>query len=152
MRLSRTLAMFATITLIGVACSDDTVGIPAGLEVFTADLNGANERPTAVTTTAKGRAIITVLDNQLTWKVEITQPIDNINAGHIHHESAENAGPVRVNFNPPASGAAFTGTATVGSLVVADSILEFMRAGNSYVNIHTNVNPAGEIRGQLRKL
>src|SRR2546425_9743108 len=89
MRVSRALAMFGTISLIGVACSDNTTGIPAGLEVFTATLNGANERLTPVTTTATGTAIVTVLGNQLSWKVDITSAIDSITAGHIHHRSEE---------------------------------------------------------------
>ena len=151
MRVSRTLVMFATVSLIGVACSDNSTGIPAGLEVFTADLSGANERPSTVTTTARGRAIVTFLDNQLSWKVEITSPIDSIIAGHIHHAPVDSAGPVRVNFNPPATDVGFTGTATVGSVVVEDSVLNFIRAGNAYVNIHTKANPGGAIRGQLRK-
>src|SRR2546425_4926754 len=71
MRVSRALAMFGTISLIGVACSDNTTGIPAGLEVFTATLNGANEAPTPVTTTATGHAIVTILGNVVTWKVVI---------------------------------------------------------------------------------
>jgi CHRD domain len=32
-----------------------------------------------------------------------------------------------------------------------DELVEAIRAGIAYANIHTNVNPAGEIRGQLRK-
>jgi len=153
MRVSRVLVMFATISLVGVACSDNntTTGIPAGLSVFTATLNGANEKPTAVTTTAAGSAIVTILGNQLSWKVDITSAIDSITAGHIHHAPIDSAGGVRVNFNPTPTGLAFTGTATQGSATVADSIIAFIQAGKSYVNIHTRKNGAGEIRGQLVK-
>jgi len=143
--------MFALIAALGVACGDDTTAIPAGLKVFTATLNGANEKPTAVTTTAKGTAIVTVLGNQLTWKVDITSAIDSITAGHIHHAPIDSAGGVRVNFAPAPTGVGFTGTATQGSIAVADSIIAFMDAGNAYVNIHTKKNGAGEIRGQLVK-
>lgn len=149
MRVTRVFTVFAAVSLLGLACGDDPAGIPAGLEVFTAALNGANERPT-VTTTATGTAIVTVLGNLVSWKVDVVN-IDSIVAGHIHHGVADSAGPVRVNFNPPVTGQNFTGTATVGSATVADSILVFMRAGRGYVNIHTQVNGAGEIRGQLRK-
>jgi len=151
MRFTRAFTAVAIVTLVGLACSDDTVGIPSGIEIFTANLTGANERPTAVTTTAKGTAIVTVLGNLVSWKVDVVD-IDSIIAGHIHHGVVDSAGPVRVNFNPPIRGQNFTGTATVGSITVADSVLAFMRAGNSYVNIHTAVNTGGEIRGQLRKL
>lgn len=153
MRVGRMLTMFAAAALIGGACSDDTTGIPAGLEVFTTTLNGANERPTPVTTTARGTAIVTVLGNQLTWKVDITSPIDSISAGHIHHHVADSAGPVRVNFNVTPTGPGFTGTATQGTFVLTgDSVQTWLRDGAAYVNIHTKANPGGEIRGQLRKL
>ena len=150
MRASRLMTVLSIVTLVGLACSDDTTGIPAGLEVFTATLNGANERPNPVTTAATGTAIVTVLGNLLSWKVDVVN-IDSIVAGHIHHAPADSAGGVRLNFAPPVTGQNFTGTATVGSATVADSVLAFMRAGNAYVNIHTQVNGGGEIRGQLRK-
>jgi hypothetical protein len=152
MRVSRTFMLLAAVALLGVACKDNiTTAIPAGLSVFTATLNGANEKPTAVTTTARGSAIVTILGNQLSWKVDITSAIDSITAGHIHHAPIDSAGGVRVNFTPAPTGVAFTGTATQGSIVVADSIIAFIQAGNSYVNIHTKKNGAGEIRGQLIK-
>lgn len=152
MRASRVLSVLVATTLIGVACGDDPAGIPAGLEVFTADLNGANERPNPVTTSARGRAIVTIMDSLISWKVEITSPIDNITAGHIHHGGPNDAGPFRVNFTPPASGPGFTGTATVGSVTVqGDSIQTWIRGGEAYVNIHTSANGGGEIRGQLRR-
>ncbi len=151
MRVMRAFTVFATVALVGVACSDNTTAIPAGLKVFTANLNGANERLTPVTTTAKGTAIVTVLGNQLSWKVDITSAIDSITAGHIHHAPIDSAGGVRVNFAPAPTGVGFTGTATQGAIAVADSIIAFMDAGNAYVNIHTKKNPGGEIRGQLVK-
>jgi hypothetical protein len=151
MRVTRLVTVLSTVALVGLACSDDATGIPAGVEIFTATLNGANERPTPVTTTATGTAVVTVLGNLVSWKVDVVN-IDSIVAGHIHHGPVDSAGGVRVNFVPAVTGQNFTGTATVGSATVADSILVFMRAGNSYVNIHTAVNGGGEIRGQLRKL
>src|SRR6185437_16301978 len=116
MHVSRVLAMFAAISLIGVACSDDnTTGIPAGLEVFKATLNGANERPTAVTSTATGSAIVTVLGNQISWKVDITTAIDSVIAGHIHRGVADSAGGVVQSLAPTPTGIGFTGTVANGS-------------------------------------
>ena len=150
MRATRVFAVLAAVAAIGVACGDDTVWIPSGVEIFTATLNGANERPTAVTTTATGTAIVTVLGNLVSWKVDVVD-IDSIVAGHIHHGPIDSAGPVRVNFSPAVRGQNFTGTATVGSLTVGDSVLTWMRDGKTYVNIHTAINGGGEIRGQLVK-
>jgi hypothetical protein len=144
------LAVFAAIAIVG-SCSDNTTGIPAGLEVFTASLNGANERPTPVTTTAQGSAIITALGNQLSWKVDITSAIDSVTIGHIHRGVADSAGGVIQNLAPTPTGIGFAGTVALGSAVVVDSVLTLMRAGRAYVNIHTKKNPGGEIRGQLVK-
>ncbi len=152
MRVLRALTTFAAIAAIGSCSNNNTTGIPAGLEVFTTSLNGANERPTPVTTTATGTAIVTVLGNQLSWKVDITSAIDSIIAGHIHHAPKDSAGPVRVNFSVTATGPGFTGTATQGSVTLTgDSVQTWLRQGNAYVNIHTKKNPGGEIRGQLVK-
>jgi len=144
------LAVFAAIAIVG-SCSDNTVGIPAGLEVFTASLNGANERLTPVTTTAQGSAIITALGHQLSWKVDITSAIDSVTIGHIHRAVVDSAGGVIQNLSPTPTGIGFTGTVALGSAVVVDSVLTLMRAGKAYVNIHTKKNPGGEIRGQLVK-
>src|SRR6267378_934975 len=151
MRATRVFTVLAALAVIGVSCKDETTGIPAGLEVYTAVLNGANEKPTPVTTAATGTAIVTVMGNLISWKVDVVN-IDSIIAGHIHHGPVDSTGPVRVNFSPAVTGQNFTGTATQGSLVVTgDSVQTWLREGNGYVNIHTAVNGGGEIRGQLRK-
>ena len=147
-------AVVSTVGAIAIACSDNnSTGIPAGLEVYTATLNGANEAPTAVTTTATGHATVTILgDSLLSWEVVIDSPIDSIILGHIHRRAADSvAGNVQVNFNPPATGAGFTGTATIGSATPVDSILAIIRDGRAYVNIHTKAHTGGEIRGTLVK-
>jgi CHRD domain-containing protein len=150
-------AAVSTVGAIAVACSDNnSTGIPAGLEVYTATLNGANEAPTPVTTTATGHAIVTILgDSLVSWEVIIDTPIDSIILGHIHRHAADSvAGNVQINFAPPATGLGFTGTATIGSSAPAspaDSILAIIRAGRAYVNIHTKAHTGGEIRGTLVK-
>ena len=159
----RAVSMFAVIAAFGVACGDDTTGIPSNVEIFKADLNGANERPALPTpTTATGEATITVMGNLLSWSVQVTN-IQNVNIGHIHYGPADSAGGVMVSLSPTPGDYAATTTIAQGSLIVVDSVLVHMRAGKAYVNIHTSDPalagnntpgdyPAGEIRGQLRKL
>jgi|SRR6185312_14074623 hypothetical protein len=157
---SRALALLVTAALVGVACSDDNgVTIPAELEIYTAQLNGANEAPTAVTTTATGHAVVTILGNIVTWQVDVDSPIDSLIAGHIHRHAADSvAGNVRVDFKPgsawsaAATGQGVTGTVALGDTTLAapgDSMLAIIREGRSYVNLHTRANPGGEIRGTL---
>src|SRR6267378_4771951 len=147
MRLSQAIMTFATLlttaALVAAACSDNTTGIPSGVEIYTAQLNGANEAPTAVTTTATGHAVVTVLGKLVSWKVDIDAAIDSMTAGHIHRHAADSvAGNVQIPFAVAASGIGFTGTAAVGSATAPnDSIIALMRAGRTYVNIHTKKNP-----------
>ena len=37
-----------------------------------------------------------------------------------------------------------------GTAVISKTIVNEMKAGDTYVNVHTVKNPAGEIRGQIR--
>ena len=156
MRLTRLPLMLGAVGFIMLACSNDSTtapptGIPAGVEIFTATLTGAGERPTPVTTTATGTAVITVLDHLLSWRVDVVG-IDSVTLSHIHKGVADSAGGVIVNFNPAPTGLAFTGNLTTGSLVVNDSVLVLMRAQRAYVNVHTKKNGGGEMRGQTIKV
>ena len=156
----RAFASFVSVALIGGACSDNGVTIPSGLEIYTAQLNGANEAPTPVTTTATGHAVVTILGNTVTWKVDVDAPIDSLIAGHIHRRAADSvAGNVRVDFTlgervwaAGTTGPGITGTVAQGSTTLdapADSMLAVIRAGRSYVNLHTRAHQGGEIRGTL---
>jgi len=154
MHVSRGLAVFATAAaLLGVACKDNNSPSTPGPEVFKATLNGTNERPTPVTTTAAGNATVTVSasGDTLTWTVNITSAIDSVIAGHIHRGVADSAGGVIQSLSPTPTGIGFTGTVASGTAVPPDSVIALMRAGRAYVNIHTKAHTGGEIRGQLVK-
>src|SRR3989442_8495545 len=100
MRVSRVVGLLAIGTAVGLACKDTIINIPSSVEIYTATLNGSNERPTAVTTSAAGAATITVLGNLVSWKVDITSPIDSVIIGHIHDGTADVAGRALVPYNP----------------------------------------------------
>src|SRR5262245_66687944 len=89
--LPRTAAVLAVSSLLVLTCNDASVSNPAGLEVFTASLTGGNERPSPVTTSATGSAIVTVLGQSVTWKVDVID-IDSGNAAHIHIGRRQDAG------------------------------------------------------------
>lgn len=165
MRATRMFSVLTAVTIVGVACGDDVTGIPSGVEIFVADLNGANEIPPLVSpTTATGVATMTAMGNLLSWRVEVTN-LSNVNIGHIHYGPADSARGVMVDLNPTPGSYTTTTVIAQGSLVVNDTVLVHMRAGKAYVNIHTSDNvggndpvgpagdyPGGEIRGQTRKL
>lgn len=111
---------------------------------FRADLRGAFERPSPVSTTGVGTAIVTIDDNltDATWTMR-TVGVNNINASHIHDATAGGFGGVLV----PLTGA-FTNSAT-GAFTVSSDFLDDLLAERLYVNVHTTANQAGEVRGQL---
>ena len=151
----------AVAVLLAVGCSDD-VGITV-TERFTATLNGANEKPTAVTTTATGTAEFTYVADipALFYQIHVAG-IDSATAAHIHGPADINT-PAGVIVNlftgNPTKPLAFTGTlaeGVVGQLgapvgMTMDSLLVLLRTGNAYVNVHTRVNLGGEIRGQVSR-
>ena len=134
------------------SCKDDVglTSIPPAPERFIAFLSGANE-PTPITTAAQGLATITVNGNVISYSVELSN-IDSAFLAHIHHNVAGLNGPVRVNlYVPPrvSTDSNFSGLLIEDTTTVADSVLTFIRGGAAYVNVHTKLNPGGEIRGQL---
>ena len=151
----------AVAVLLAVGCSDD-VGITV-TERFTATLNGTNEKPNAVTTTATGTAEFTYVADipALFYRIDVAG-IDSATLAHIHGPAdINNPAGVIVNLflGNPTKPLAFTGTlaeGVVGQLgapvgMTMDSLLVLLRTGNAYVNVHTRVNGGGEIRGQVGK-
>lgn len=145
----------------------------AQITVFTAALNGANERPTPTGSTATGFATVTLDEalNTLLVNETFSGLIGGVATGaHIHCcAPASGTGQVAVDFGPngfplgstsgtfshlfdllnPASyGAAFL-TAQGSVLNARNTVVAGMLAGNTYANIHNAQFPAGEIRGQL---
>ena len=150
-RLMFGVGTLAAIVAVG-SCKDDVglTSIPPEPERYVAFLNGAN-KPTPITTPAQGLATVTVNGNVLSYHVEVSN-IDSAFLAHIHHNVAGLNGPVRVNlYVPPrvSTDSNFSGVLVSDTATVADSILTFIRGGAAYVNVHTKLNPGGEIRGQL---
>lgn len=114
---------------------------------FGAQLNGANERPNAVQTSAAGTVTAALEGSTLKLSVSFSGLSANAAAGHIHGPAGKDAAaPVLFPFKnvPAATSGSFTETVTLSDAQIKD-----LREGNYYVNIHTSNNPGGEIRGQL---
>ena len=117
------------------------------MDIYEASLSGTQEVP-PVNTAATGMAEIQVNTNTnvLTWKVTYAGLSGTPTGGHIHGPAVpgQNAG-VLIPFTNVAA-QPVTGQTTITSAQLSD-----LAAGRLYVNLHTVANPAGEIRGQLRK-
>jgi hypothetical protein len=134
--------------------------LPAGgtpePELYATSMNGANERPNSVSTSATGDAYFEGGPGALRYHITVSN-ITGVTAAHIHRGSASEAGPILTTlFMPtsptgPVNGTLTTGTftSTDGNQITMDSLLVLMRNGNAYVNVHTTANPGGEIRGQV---
>jgi Cu/Zn superoxide dismutase len=120
---------------------------------FVAVLNADEEVPhcAAATNASRGLAVFHVTD-EATGTVEFTLVANNlpgdIVAAHIHLAPKGTAGPVKQTLAPTPgeeNGVIKKGSFTNPALVAA------LQADPSayYVNVHTNVCPAGVIRGQL---
>jgi hypothetical protein len=113
---------------------------------FAATLNAGQEKPTPKRTQngAAGKFTATLSGTTLTWKLTFSHLSGPATAAHIHAGKRGVAGAVIVPLCGPCTSGQ-TGTATVSSSVVSQ-----MKAGTTYVNVHTNLNQGGEIRGQIR--
>lgn len=129
---------------------------------FAAELNGSQVVP-PVSTIATGDATakVDISDTQVEYRVEVSN-LSDIQSAHIHlAPSGQNGDVVAVLYPGPTKPGSFTGLLCEGTLLTADlkgplagkdvkALVSAMRAGSTYVNVHTDSFPAGEIRGQLR--
>jgi hypothetical protein len=125
----------------------------------------AAETVPRVNSQATGTAIFQMTSDGLAYWVYLNT-ITNVMMGHIHIGAAGVAGPVAVWLYPAApppvviqgsfSGLVASGTITprnfVGPLAnqPMTALINAINAGNAYANFHTQANPGGEIRGQIR--
>jgi hypothetical protein len=146
------------------ACGDDDDDVD-----FRATLVGSAERPTPVTTPAT--ATFTLEDNGTTMDFVLTLTgtaiVGPITGAHIHAiprsaaAPADTTGAIVVNLSPTAgvtTGILAQGVinaASISSLgggaapISMDSLRTLMIAGRTYVNVHTQANPGGHIRGTI---
>ncbi|MBI1387139.1 MAG: CHRD domain-containing protein [bacterium] len=112
---------------------------------FKAHLTGDQEAPNPVNTTATGDAQVYVSEDWSTveWTLKVFGFTNTITAAHFHNGAPGVAGGVII---PIASGAF---TITSGSAALTMDQLKLFLSDNVYVNVHTNVNGGGEIRGQV---
>ena len=113
---------------------------------FTAVLNAGQEvpHPAGAMSGASGKFTASVSGTQITWKLTFSHLTGAATAAHIHTGKKGVEGAVIVPLCGPCKSPA-SGTGTVTS-----SQLKAMKAGTTYVNVHTAKNPNGEIRGQIK--
>jgi hypothetical protein len=151
-------AALLSVALFGLGCESAT----EDSTIFTTSLAGTNEVP-GNGSAASGGCSVQVSGGTASYSVAVNG-ISNITGAHIHIAPSGANGPIRVVLFPNPGGANFT-TATGavngilrqgdfnGGQVVAitfDDLVNQLRTGNAYCNVHTTAFPAGEIRGQFQ--
>lgn len=138
-----TRTMFATLAL---ATTVAFAG-PAFAEKFKATLNGKSEvPPNASTGTGTADIDYDPASKKISWKLTYSGLTGPAKAAHFHGpaEPGKNAGVVLAI--PGATKSPAEGSATLTDAQAAE-----LEAGKLYVNVHTEANPGGEIRGQVTK-
>lgn len=137
MRTFAAVLLFAALMLVLSACQQ------APKTSFAASLNGQSEVP-AVATDGTGTATLTLDGNAFTLSGSYQNLSGPATMSHIHGPASESDTAGVVVALSAADGE------LSGSGTFTDAQLEELRAGLYYVNVHTDANPAGEIRGQLK--
>jgi hypothetical protein len=128
----------------------------AAIFTYTSALNGFQETPP---TNSQGIATIVLTLNDANFQITGTgqaQFLNNPLTGfHIHEAPFGVAGPVRVDIGtgaisaPDANGLRQINFNMTLTQTAFNDLKTFLDVRNGYFNIHSTVNPGGEIRGQI---
>ena len=151
------LSLFALFSLaIFASVRASAAGEPPA-RAFRTILSGASEVPAVETDAAGAAAAVALPFGQ--GVVTSTHGLEDIQAAHIHLASEGQNGPVVVSLfgNGPVTRNGLLSLVLVqdddlvGPLAgqTVDDLVEEIRNGNAYINVHTAANPGGELRGQL---
>lgn len=130
---------------------------PAAATVFHATLTGDQETPPNLSA-ATGTAVFTLSAEATTLTYDISvSGIDpqQITAAHIHVAPPGTPGAIVLSLSAGRAGTSFHGTLGAADLLGAPGVTTFaafvakLRAGETYVNVHTQNFSGGEIRGQI---
>jgi len=109
---------------------------------FVATLKGSNEVP-PILSKFEGKGSFQLDYESKELKYQISHNVKDATAAHIHGPATTTQnGDVLVTFDSPKS-------TIKGTHILTEQHFEFLRSGLLYVNIHTEANANGEIRGQI---
>jgi Cu/Zn superoxide dismutase len=162
----------AAITAIAVVGPSSSSSSSLSGDQFSARLTGDNEVP-PVNTDATGRIrlIVNSAQDAVDYQISLSNLNGIVTGAHIHSGGSSTNGPIVANLNVHGAfasasagggggGSATTSTSTGGTVTFADlkgplagkqisDLIKLIKDGKAYVNVHTDQNPDGEIRGQL---
>jgi|SwirhirootsSR2_FD_contig_81_22782_length_579_multi_2_in_0_out_0_1 hypothetical protein len=150
------------LSIAAVALMASAVQAQAQTYTWTANLSGSNEAPPVAATGSGGRATVTydAATQTGTYSIDVYNLPTGVTASHIHAGGPGVSGPVIINFtvaNGTSNDFRISGTFKASDVVARpaqgvnnmDDALAAMLLGEAYVNVHSQANGGGEIRGQL---
>jgi CHRD domain/Bacterial Ig domain len=120
--------------------------LPAGTVLYLVDMAGNQEIP-IVNTAARGRAAVTL--NTATRVAQIFVNVtgaDDATNAHLHRAVAGSSGAVAVGL---AKDSAVPTRWFAQDATLSQADFDALQSAGTYLNVHTPLNPGGEIRGQV---
>jgi hypothetical protein len=150
------------LVIITIAISNHTVIAQTEPEQkLTTELSGVNEVPPTDSSSTGSAEFDIIGTDSIRYNVTASN-IQNVTAGHLHGGLEGENGPIIVtlfSYDTPMNQVSEPGTITAGNssfqgatTTSQQQFMDFMnamRTGQIYINIHTEQNPDGEIRGQI---
>lgn len=160
-------------TAVAAIATSSAATARGGQNTFRDQLSGYEETPVALSTTGSGQVRLQISNrrDEISYRLSYTALEGDILQAHIHFGAPAQSGGISVFLctnlgngpagtqECPAAPATVTGTITptdvigpAGQGIAAgefDELVDAIRAGMTYANVHTSLYPAGEIRGQL---
>ena len=148
-----------------LSCAGAQKPAAGGPETFHANLNVASEVPPPNVGSASptGTATFTSDGGKIAYQVTVTGLSSAFTAAHIHGGAEGALGlvvvPLALTAGPDGTSATGAGVIEAANIkgtnpdtspMTMNDLLNAMRSGGCYVNVHTSGNPKGEIRGQVK--
>ena len=174
---TRRARLITAAVVLGTAVAAVATGSAAtardGQSEFREQLTGYEETPLALSTTGSGQVRLQISDrhDRITFQLSYRNLEGTVTQAHIHFGAPAQTGGIsaflctNLGNGPagtqecPAAPATVTGTIEAGDVIGPagqgigagefDELVDAMRAGATYVNVHSEAFPVGEIRGQL---
>ena len=155
--LTITIFIAVTITMVSAITFSNHI-VFAQNQKFNAKLSGQEEVP-PVQTTASGMAWFKPMQDKVWFKVNVTD-MQGVTQAHIHTAKVGENGPVVVILYKSDTPQPINGKLAYGNITAnllegpmegkkLSDLYTAMSTGSTYVNVHTEKHPNGEIRGQI---
>lgn len=159
-------------TAVAAVATSSAATARSGEDTFRERLSGYEETPLALSTTGTGQARIEINDraDEIEFRLSYSDLEGDVLQAHIHFGAPAQSGGISAflctnvggpaGTQPcPADPATVTGTITPANIIgpagqgIApgefEELVDAIRAGMAYVNVHSSLYTTGEIRGQI---